>query len=965
MSRTEAASWGRLFFIWFLFAFSSCKGQLVLGEFSSCGVQPAAGGLLSSRGIIDASGRCFLPEETAWRHAQVFIPSRDDEVLSASGAGILRVSANGLTGADQGYVLLLYVPPGTERITVTLARDGRPWQRRRFQFLVGTWDGTENLRGGSDAHMNGDLNAAETLLKSALHDAAPANQAFAWLRLADIAGERQLHAQMLDLLQVVEGMAAKRGYRSLELSSQLFASELLARRHEFAPAAAKLSAIKPPVLGLPAMEAWHGLYRGRLHNESGDYVLALHAVETGLHAAQKHLLQDAGVQLCRLKTELLQSLGRSSEAAQACNGTESWLRLSALEPCLQAHSRLFLAHGQLSRYEATWPRSLALDDSVAKNLEEAERLLKELCLNQDALLSYALRYEAKAKLLTGELANASRILKELEKKKNEESPATQRSVNLLRGQLALAEKNWPLALDIFAAHLKGEPSSQSVDTKKATASRETRWNGYLGLAQTHEGIAEGRGRNSPEQEAETRLAVDYYKKAEDVLDEWSRDYKRLPLVEGRQTFLERYKRGTSLYIALLARRQRNREALDVILHAHHRMLGALPAEQLAAESAAALHERYWTERLKLQKSLASDPPASVEAREEQQRAMTKKMFELIEDWLPKDGSQSSQDPAIKLAEDELLLACHPGSVGEICLAATLREDETLEVQATSILRPLSPEGHRADLGQDLLVPFRRQLEKPKIKTIRALANDMLLRVPLHLLTISGELVGAKWRVVYTLALAPLEGQATAKQTAPDRRTFVMVPDPASYPLDAEAVRKSVQPQLKKLGWPIPTDWLMLGNPVLVGNGAVAPNALEALRGRLQDAWLFHFAGHVEDGAEQGRIPSIPTGLLSPSIMLPDILMLSRVVPHVLLIGCSTGAGPGANIRLGQILLVRGSQEAVVSTERIESGAFFVERLYPHLNNDDDSLPLASAFQRALASNQQHAEDFKSFFVLTR
>jgi hypothetical protein len=351
--------------------------------------------------------------------------------------------------------------------------------------------------------------------------------------------------------------------------------------------------------------------------------------------------------------------------------------------------------------------------------------------------------------------------------------------------------------------------------------------------------------------------------------------------------------------------------------------------------------------------------------------MTGPLLHIIEDWLGKNADRAHQDTPLELSSDELLLACYPGSIspdsisGEICLAA--RQGKTLEL-AIEIPTPLSADSNRAELSKRLLKPLEAQLKQ--VKTIRALANETLLRAPpLHLLSLDGELVGARWRVVYTLGLPPQPTPAAdRKSDGSTRHALIMVPEPARYETDAAEVRQTVLPQLKRLGWSVPEGWLMLGNPVPTGNGASPLDFLQALRERLEGAGLIHFAGHVADGEQVLWLPGVTTGLQSPPIMLSDILMLSRVAPHLVLIGCSTGAGSGSNIGLGQAFLLRGSQEAIVSTERIETGAAFVKQLYPHLpdlHGEDAKLSLATAFQRALASNREHTEIFKSFFVLTR
>lgn len=957
-TRTSYLTWLFLF----LLVCSACGGKSSAGAFSSCGVQPAAGGLLSARGIIDIEGRCWLPEETAWRHGQIFVPATTDEFPSISGAGILRVNANGCSGPDHGYVLLLYIPPGTEEITLTLSREGRPWQRRSFQFRVGTWKGSAALRAGSEALLKGESKSAQSTLTSALIDPEPATRTFARLRLAEIDGESNQYPQMLAQMEEVTKLSASYGYLSLQLSSLLNRSELHGKLDQISLAETALAAGSSPAPHLPAMEAWVGLYRGRLHKARGDYVLALSAVESGLHAAQKHLLQDAGVQLCLLKSRVLEALGRVDEADSACSEIESWMHLSALEPCLQAHSRLFLARSLLSRYEGTWPRHNRLAKSVVENLDLARTLLTDFCRGQDELLSYATLYQAQAKLLMGEHGSASKLLQEASGKLGDYPPAARRSWTLLRGQLALAQENWQQAIDSFTDYLSGEQEKKPDPASRTAASPETRWNGYLGLAQAHQGLSRS-PTPAPRWEEETKLAVDYYQRAERVLDDWSRDYRRLPFVQGRQSFLDRFKRGTSLFIDLLSRRERKAEALAVLLHAHRRMLGAFSAQWLGQQEASTLRERYWTERQQLQDSLTRDPPSNIEAREQQLTTATKKMLGLIEEGLAAQAKGPVADPALDFGPNELLLACHPGVDGEICLGATSNQEK--DVKAVLDVRALSPERNREDLAAQILKPFARQLEKAK--TVRVLANDTLLRIPVHLLPLFGELAGAKWRVLYTLGLPSRGEQSAAELPAPERRTFVMVPEPGTYHLDAEAVTKSVLPQLEKLGWPVPKGWQILGSSPPATSNALPTGPLQELRQRLQDAWLFHFAGHVADGANLQWVPGVPTGIQSPPIMLSDILMLSRIVPHVLLIGCSTGAGPrpGSNIRLGQAFLLRGSQEAVVSAEQIDTGAPFVNRLYPYLRQDGDPLPLASAFQRALAENHLDTEAFRNFFVLTR
>lgn len=401
-------------------------------------------------------------------------------------------------------------------------------------------------------------------------------------------------------------------------------------------------------------------------------------------------------------------------------------------------------------------------------------------------------------------------------------------------------------------------------------------------------------------------ALEALRRAEALLDGQS---LQVPLHEGRETFIATRQGIVSLHIDLLLAQGRNGEALDVARHARSRMLRQMERSDRLANLTSDRREQW--ERL---------------LREYQQRRQALEK-EAQDDWaLPTDqlrrqqaARQADADTAQRLLDRAFLLL---GDSGDRRQEPPPRPGELILTYHS--LPPLPGQPHRwvgfaadgrslrvhpfdlppgdlpgpEELSRRLLLPFRPSILRAQ--RLRILPGGPLQGVDFHALPFAGDPLLARLPVAYGLDLPVPPGPAE-----PSGRRALLVTDPQG---DLPGAREEARTVHEILGSQAP--------PWAVEELAAAAASTAAVRDRLADADLLHYAGHGTFSGFGGWESSLHLAG-ETRLTLGDLLALGRVPAWVVLSACDGGrssAGtPVEGLGLAHAFLLAGSRAVIAST----------------------------------------------------
>jgi CHAT domain-containing protein len=233
--------------------------------------------------------------------------------------------------------------------------------------------------------------------------------------------------------------------------------------------------------------------------------------------------------------------------------------------------------------------------------------------------------------------------------------------------------------------------------------------------------------------------------------------------------------------------------------------------------------------------------------------------------------------------------------------------------------------------------------------IRVLPYGVLRNVDFHALPFAGDVLLATAPVVYGLDLpAPADG------AEPGARALVVADPRGDLPAarrEAERVTAALEAHRQ---WTAET---------LAGPAALAG----ALRARLGEVDLFHYAGHAVFGGPGGWDSVLPLAG-SSDLTLGDILALARAPRWVVLSGCETGrsgaAAPAESLGLAQAFLAAGSASVLAAVRPVadETAAALVEGYYRAWSRATPAAQALRTAQLALRARDPQA-DWSSFRVV--
>jgi tetratricopeptide (TPR) repeat protein len=422
--------------------------------------------------------------------------------------------------------------------------------------------------------------------------------------------------------------------------------------------------------------------------------------------------------------------------------------------------------------------------------------------------------------------------------------------------------------------------------------------------------------------------------------------RRMPLTQGRLSYLRETERAALEHIELLVSMGRPAEALDRFRQLRARMLASLrlmeswenaPAELATRWSAFA--DQYRRLREEIDELAKSEWKRSAQSREPSRLERKRKLHALQEmvdeafEVLPGQSPPSLKGPG----PSELFLAWIPNGAAWIAIA----QDET-GTQAQSVAS-FDPSLDSLELGHRLLDPFSERLERAQ--KIRLFVHGGLKQVDFHALSWRGKPLIAHAEVEYAIDLPKGAGAGVAANQ------IVIVGDPLEDLKNAAEEARFVGGRFSSA-------------TMLVGAAATAPRLAQLL----PNARLLHYAGHstrVGPDFFEAMLPLAGDSRLSAT----DILFLSHAPEVVVLSACdasqSEGQGAAEGIGLAQAFVAVGSRQVIAPSRKVDDALALAlsKRLYAGDLLANPSRALREA-QRSLIDESPQL-DWAAFRVIAR
>lgn len=500
----------------------------------------------------------------------------------------------------------------------------------------------------------------------------------------------------------------------------------------------------------------------------------------------------------------------------------------------------------------------------------------------------------------------------------------------LDGRLALAEHRPEAALGHY------ERLARLADS---IALPEARWRAAVGRAHAHRLLGDRSAALAELASAETLV---------------EREVLRVPLAEGRGTFVAQREAASRWWVELLLEEGRPRDALDVARRSRNRVLQGLHrGDRLAALDPpdrrrwAGLMERHGRLRAELDASVA-DWTLSVrdlERAERRRGELRRELTRTLDDAFRLLGHEVTRRLP-ELSPDELVLAAHPLPGGWAIFGAS---GDRVAVHRVAASNPwtLPP----ARLADHLLAPFVELLEDTT--RVRILPYGKLREVDVHALPWrDGNLLDSV-PVVYGLDLSPETSRSPG--STPDRPARVLaVADPEGN-----------LPQARREVERVSAAFARTRGDVRRLEGREATGA--AVRHELSEVDVFHYAGH---GASRGLGGWESALMLADGgrLTVGDVLALPRLPAWVVLSGCETGRtadpSPVETLGLAQAFAAAGSRGVVATSRPVSDVAAreLVDAFYAAWDGRSD--PAEPLRQAQLALRKSRPEEWAAFRLVT-
>lgn len=855
------------------------------------------------------------------RHLELWVPSEPDAVVEIY-VDDQPLAHEGID-ADHGTRYPLEIPPGVSRLEVRRRqpRGVRQWSLALAEPQEPAW--SRNLQ--ALAAQGKQAEARELL--GTLRDHASHQERGLILRglglVTENSGDKSAALSLFEQAATADRTV---GRRSGEVGNLLQQVRLELELGYLAEARRRLSSLAS-LTELPAtIQIEAAYYQGLLADAVGNFRGALAELERASVLASKLGLGRRQWMVELVRARLLRDLGRTELAEEVFAQLER--QHDPKRPCDRAR---LLDNWAWSRLVAKEGGGDAAEPTPL--LVEARSILQlEACHDPSALLNVDLNL-VRAQQQSSRWSAAARALAEIRPQARLGTVRQLLDWQELAGRQALAEGRNERAAALFrdmaalAAH---------------TASLEGELRATLGRAQ----VELAGGRNSSALEALEQVELQVGSLA-----------GRIPLHQGRDTFLAARRDATRLHLDLLLRANAPQRALAVARRSRSRLLAPLELSDRLARLSPSEQESWDRSMAELRALRAEIDREAAEAWQlpNEDRARNHRdrvaLYEQALARLDRAVADLGELPAVEhLAaglppRGEVTLLFHP-------LAGTGWVGFVAHAGAVSVHRfdlSLEDLGNPQRLAAKLLQPFEAQIGSAE--RLRILPYGPLVAVDFHALPVAGAPLVTRLPVVYGLDLPRRD-----PMPRPEPPTALLVSDPEG---NLPAARREADGVVRSLSTWRPR-WQV---ERLTGAAALAGD----LRTALPRAELFHFAGHGAFLAADGWDSVLQ--LADETTLTPaDILTLPRVPAWVLLSACeaarSASEAPGEGLGLAHAFLLSGSRAVVAANRPVSDSVSskLLEELYLVWR---PGLDLAQALRSAQLSGHKRdpAADWSSFRLL--
>ena len=682
---------------------------------------------------------------------------------------------------------------------------------------------------------------------------------------------------------------------------------LAERSHSYARARRAVATTSPWVTFYPEGRARQAYYAGVIASETGDVRSAVRllsdAANLGARYRMRKLTRDARVSLALT----LAQLGRDIEAERTLSAVATDSESDG--GCATAEALANLSYHWLSRPDA----------DVSRALDFARRSLLPSC-EDAAFRTTALGNLGAAQVRAGEISAAQTTLAELRKK-----PATRMLDRLLRaeleGRVALASGNARGALARFDEQCALADLAALDDAMRSC---------QLGRGEALEAM----GRTSD--------AVAAWQLAENALD---RETSRVPLGQGRTTFLSERLRPHELLIDALVKLRRFEEALAEA----HRPDARAWRELVVNERMSRLDDQA---RIEIDRAVAAFEAKRAALEESAATDWTLPVVELAK---RNEGLRRARQETHRLLDEAMAVAPTAAPARAERTPPELLRVAVLRGERNTYFVVMSARGASVQTAENALprgtVPeaWARALEEHLVGAERVVVFSEVDDIDVHAIAVRGVPLGVLRPTTYALRY----GAATSAFGAPAL---------ASVLADARSNLASVRDESELVA------------RTLLDRGfdarAVPASDLTVIRDSFARSAVLHFAGHAsfspdEDGLESG----LTFG--ASRFTVADVLALPRAPFAVVLSACDAGRSDRAHGLAGFsfALLGAGTTIVVAPTRKVsdEGANAFAHALYetwPRVG--DGTVALGRAMQHAYEKTRGGGrDDWTAFRAFTR
>jgi tetratricopeptide (TPR) repeat protein len=793
--------------------------------------------------VLHADGLCELREHRPLR-LLITVPEPIQKVELIQ--GVKTIPATPLYGMGSTSMLLpVRLDPERGPLTLRLYLQGRVSFVGKHVAIQPLKEG-EELRQARQSFYDNHLDEARQLFEKRIHWKNERDRLQGDLLLGRLEREVGHAEEARRLLTETQKQAQELGLLSVELNAALALSNLWFEELRLSDAGSVLDRVRAQANRMPTSEALLSAQFVRIFLEQGEFSGVYLYLDKAREQAERYRDPEALSEFHALQSRVLAMHGQYKEALAELNRADTAVQTAALEqpePCRMAERRAERGHLFL-RMRAAGMRPLP--DPRPPLLEA--RSYSEECSKQE-LVYDILTALARVELFEQQWAAAEGWLREAERKYPSPLRRWQVERSLLLGRIALGRKQQTLAVEGFR---------QAKNLTQGREAFEAVWEAHVGLGQALEAS----------QPAQPAQALNAYNDAEQLLEE---RLLHQPLIADRERLITEHDEALHRSLDLLVHLKRKVEAMQYARRMMRRLYLPFAAPSVRESIQSYQQARQdWERAYERAASSAVSLPGQA-LRNDDEKTLAEKVTQagrklqpLLHEAFPSGGEMPLRPPA----EGEVLLLCHAGPDGVLCLA---QERQVYAVHLPKLDVHVPP----AILAQQLLGPPQEPLRRAQ--RLIALGKE-LLPLDIYALPFRTGVLGQFLEVVHGL---DLPAQQPVPRSPGRDPAWVFGPCPGRGALDARDDGRSLESiaRLLRPAYEV-TSHCAPSTPSQKRAHEITQQTAEGLGAEIALSELLVFIGGIEPATDVWSQPRLITG--GSGLLVSDLLLRSRAPRHVIL-----------------------------------------------------------------------------------